>query len=179
MVAGTTSAMGVVVVASNRRAGQGRKRPQMASGAQPPIPNRPGQHHLPQPRSPGDGGGAGRRPCGPWRWHDGGDRRRTQPAPGRQAPPQAQPGGARPNRSPSSPGRRRHGLDERAQLRPLVPSGAHPPAGHSKPPPSQAHCTAISSFLLGRRPRVSRDGPSASWRPAGAPPDPGPGRWSR
>ena len=33
--------------------------------------------------------------------------------------------------SASSPSRRGHGLDEGAQLRPLVPSGAHPPAGRT------------------------------------------------
>src|SRR5829696_6925148 len=42
-------------------------------------------------------------------------------------------------------------LTKGLRLHPLVPSGAHPPAGHSKPPASEAHCIAISSFVLGRR----------------------------
>jgi hypothetical protein len=50
VVGGPTSPVGVVVAASTRRAGQGGKRPQMTGGAQPPIPHRPGQDHLPLPR---------------------------------------------------------------------------------------------------------------------------------
>jgi len=44
-------------------------------------------------------------------------------------------------------------LTKGLMLRPLVPSGAHPPAGRSKPLLSQAHCIAIRSFVLGRRRR--------------------------
>src|SRR5215213_3399715 len=55
-------------------------------------------------------------------------------------------------------------LTEGLRLRPLVPSGAHPPAGRSKPRLSQAHCIAISSLLLGRPTPASWDGPEADRR---------------
>ena len=53
MVGGATSPVDVVVAAGPRRSGQRRERPQMTGGAQPPIPHRPGQDHLPLPGSSG------------------------------------------------------------------------------------------------------------------------------
>ena len=55
--------------------------------------------------------------------------------------------------SASSPSRRGHGLDERAQAAPTRSVWCSP-AGwpHSNPPLSQAHCIAISSFLLAATP---------------------------
>jgi hypothetical protein len=51
--------------------------------------------------------------------------------------------------SASSPSRRGHGLDERAQAAPTRSVWCSPASWpHSKPPRSQAHCMAISSFLL-------------------------------
>jgi hypothetical protein len=80
--------------------------------------------------------------------------------------------------SASSPGRWGHGLDERAQTAPTRSVWCSP-AGwpHSKPPPSQAYCIAISSFVLAAG-TVGGDGQAADRRLRGLQLDPGRTEWS-
>jgi hypothetical protein len=71
--------------------------------------------------------------------------------------------------SASSPGRRGQGLDEGLRLRPVVPCGAHPPAGRSTPLLSQTHCIAISPPSLSHRPSATADARPPRWRMSAVP----------
>jgi hypothetical protein len=92
-------------------------------------------------------------------------RGRRYERPAFSAPREHSPTGAGVKPSFSSPGRRGHGLDQRAQAAPTRSVGAHPPAGRSKPPLSQAHRITISSFLR-RRPRPAATARGGAGRPA-------------